>query len=419
MKTTIAICGSGIAGVATAYYVLQQARDIQVLLIDKNLPLSLTTSKSGENFRDYWPQECMHQFMSHSILLMKELREKYGHHSFCMEHSGYNFISHRTNNPIFETNARKNPDDYIEEITAIPVIQRNFPYLDRNIKKVVRIKNAGKIDVYAMGSLLLREAKKQGLIQIAGEILAIENRDSRFRIVLDSKRTVHADKIVIATGPFINTIATMFGFQFPVLNTLQRKFIIPDPLKIIPGNMPFTIYADPQYLDWSEQETDFFGADEQYKWLLNEFPGGLHIKPDSGGIKLGWAFHTENVQPEWETPKLDFFPQVVLKGASRFIPELAQYENNIPSPLIEYAGYYTRTKENWPLIGPTGIPNIYVIGALSGYGTMSACAAGNLCAVYILNKTELPAYAAYFHPLRYQDNTMRQAMAKLKIDGQL
>ncbi len=49
----------------------------------------------------------------------------------------------------------------------------------------------------------------------------------------------------------------MLGIQFPVWNTLQRKFIIPDLKGIIPHNMPFTIYTDEQYLDWSEEELLF------------------------------------------------------------------------------------------------------------------------------------------------------------------
>ena len=211
----------------------------------------------------------------------------------------------------------------------------------------------------------------------------------------------------------------MLGIQFPITNTLQRKFIIPDPKGIIPKNMPFTIYADSQYLNWSDEETAFFASEEKYKWLLNKFPGGLHIKPETEGIKLGWAFQTTNVKPQWDVPGFEFFPQAVLKGASTFIPELAAYENNIPTPLIEYAGYYTRTNENWPLIGPTNLENVFVIGALAGYGTMSACAAGKLCSSYILNESEYPDYAQYFHPNRYDNATLVKEMNALKSDGQL
>ncbi|MGC1513935.1 MAG: FAD-dependent oxidoreductase, partial [Maribacter sp.] len=72
-KSRIIICGAGIAGVASAYYLLKKEKGITVILIDKNQPLSFTTSKSGENFRDYWPQKPMRDFVSDSIHLMNEL----------------------------------------------------------------------------------------------------------------------------------------------------------------------------------------------------------------------------------------------------------------------------------------------------------------------------------------------------------
>lgn len=416
---TIVICGAGIAGVATAYYLLKKGKDIKVILVDKNQPLSFTTSKSGENFRDYWPQKNMRQLISDSIILMKELRTLYGNEAFEMVYSGYNFVSHDSNNPIFGENIEESYNDYVEEITNTNIIQKNHPYLDKKIEKVVKIKNAGKIDVYALGSLLLREAKKMGLVQVEAEILDIEKMGSKFKIKLNSDTIINADKVVIAAGPFINNIAKMLGFQFPISNTLQRKFIIPDPNNIIPKDMPFTIYADAQYLDWTSEEADFFASEEKYKWLLNKFPGGLHIKPDAAGIKMGWAFQTKQILPTWETPNFDFFPQVVLKGASRFIPELSKYENNIPTPLIEYAGYYTRTNENWPLIGHTKLENVFVIGALAGYGTMGACASGKLCSSYVLEATDLPEYADYFHPSRYENEAIKKEMNALNSDGQL
>lgn len=49
---TIIICGAGIAGIATAYYLGKSNDQLNIILIDKNQPLSFTTSKSGENFRN-------------------------------------------------------------------------------------------------------------------------------------------------------------------------------------------------------------------------------------------------------------------------------------------------------------------------------------------------------------------------------
>jgi glycine/D-amino acid oxidase-like deaminating enzyme len=419
LSEPIVICGAGIAGIATAYYILKYNKDAEVIIIDINQPLSFTTSKSGENFREYWPQKCMQQFISHSIDLMEELREQFGEGSFNMEYSGYNFISHSKEKSIFGTIGQECLKDIIEEITDSKVINNKFPYLSNGIQKIVAIKKAGKMDVYAMGSLMLREAKNKGLKYVQGEILGITKEKSKFQILLDTKKSISANKVVIAAGPFINNIGNMLGIQFPVENIPQRKFIIPDPKNIIPKSMPFTIYADSQFLAWSDKEIAFFASEEKYKWLLDEFPGGIHIKPEGEGIKLGWAFNKMSEAPKWEPSNFDFFPQIVLKGASHFIPQLSEYENNIPTPIIEYSGYYTRTKENWPLIGPTEVQNTFVIGALSGYGTMAACAAGKLCSEYILNIKELPNYATYFHPLKYQNQDIVMEINELKSDGQL
>ena len=182
-KNSITICGAGIAGVATAYYLLKKNKNIEVILVDKNQPLSFTTSKSGENFRDYWPQKQMRNFVSDSILLMQELKEMYGEDVFEMKYTGYNFISHDVDNPIFKFDSQEDLTRYIEEITAIDEIQNEHSYLEKGIRKIVKIKNAGKIDVYALGSLLLQEARKMGLKLVEGEIIRIDKKDTNYQIV--------------------------------------------------------------------------------------------------------------------------------------------------------------------------------------------------------------------------------------------
>jgi hypothetical protein len=50
---------------------------------------------------------------------------------------------------------------------------------------------------------------------------------------------------------------------------------------------------------------------------------------------------------------------------------------------------------------------------------MSACSAGKLCASYILGEKELPIYATYFHPSRYENAAIQKEMTELDSDGQL
>ena len=60
-----------------------------------------------------------------------------------------------------------------------------------------------------------------------------------------------------------------------------------------------------------------------------------------------------------------------------------------------YGGYYTRTADNWPLIGPIGPQGAFMAAALSGHGTMAACATGELAAAWAAGAA-LPAEATTF-----------------------
>jgi glycine/D-amino acid oxidase-like deaminating enzyme len=90
----------------------------------------------------------------------------------------------------------------------------------------------------------------------------------------------------------------------------------------------------------------------------------------------------------------------------------------MPRPYID-SGYYCKTRENRPLIGPLSISGAFLIGALSGYGIMAAPAAGELLAAHITG-AELPAYAPAFALERYADPSYRALLANWDaMTGQL
>ena len=63
------------------------------------------------------------------------------------------------------------------------------------------------------------------------------------------------------------------------------------------------------------------------------------------------------------------------------------------------------THENWPLIGPLGVDGAFITGALSGFGSMAACAAGALCASWMAGG-DLPSYARQLSLARYDDKDL-------------
>src|SRR5947208_16319698 len=71
----IVVCGAGIAGVAAAYQLAVVHGAGNVTLVDPGNPLSLTSDKSTEAYRNWWPgpDRAMTAFMNRSIDLMEEI----------------------------------------------------------------------------------------------------------------------------------------------------------------------------------------------------------------------------------------------------------------------------------------------------------------------------------------------------------
>ena len=420
-KSDIIICGAGIAGIATAYYLATRYGRTGIVLIDRDQPMSYTTSKSGENYRDYWPQACMAAFSKRSIDLMEEISTA-SDSAINIKSFGYDFVSLQNDREIFPSQhlrdlPRAGP---LRRITDPQLISKQFPYLADSVKQVVHIDRAGALDVYALGTVMLSRARAAGVTLKTAHIADIAGHKGGFRLRTSQGELLQSRELVLTAGPMNPGLAAMLGAELNIQSYLQRKFVIPDPQAVIPRDMPFTIFADPQRLQWSDEEQQLISEDAEYRWLLDEFPPGLHVKPESRQqIKLGWAYNREAGDPVWQ-PADDFdFPNIVLRGASRFIPGLAAYLDQLPTPVVQFSGYYSRTAENWPVIGPlqehTGL---YTVAALSGYGTMTACAAGELVAQWMMGEP-LPDYARHFHPDRYRDSGIMAEIEAIESDGQL
>ena len=76
----IVICGAGIAGIAAAYYLAVEHGRRNVVIVEEGHPLSLTSDKSTEAYRNWWPgpDRAMTAFMNRSIDLMEGIARATG-----------------------------------------------------------------------------------------------------------------------------------------------------------------------------------------------------------------------------------------------------------------------------------------------------------------------------------------------------
>jgi glycine/D-amino acid oxidase-like deaminating enzyme len=99
------------------------------------------------------------------------------------------------------------------------------------------------------------------------------------------------------------------------------------------------------------------------------------------------------------------------------VPELGRYHDRLPQSATD-GGYYTKTEENRPLIGPAGPQGFYLACGYSGFGVMVASGAADLVSCHLVGG-ELPAYAPDFLLSRYDDSTYLETIRAGVESGQL
>ncbi len=438
LSADVVICGAGIAGVSAAYHLSVLHGIGKIIIVDSLPPLSLTSDKSTECYRNWWPGpgDAMVSLMNRSIDLLEDLARESGN-IFHLNRRGYLYLTaDRERLPAFIKAAqepaslgagdlrihRGQPDDPpytpspAEGFASLPggadlflsseLIQRYFPYLNPEVIAALHVRRAGWFSAQQLGAYLLQKARQAGVQVINNRVVEIEKiRGAVHSIRLEDGRRITCHYFVNAAGPFINEIANMLGIQLPTYCELHQKIAFRDYLRIIPRQAPLLIWSDPQKLAWSESERQEIAQDDRLAWMLAELPAGIHTRPEGGNdsdiVLMLWEYRTIEMEPKFPLPLDDLAPEVILRGMTTLAPGLKVYLHKSLRPVVD-GGYYTKTRENRPLIGPLPVDGAYIIGALSGFGLMAACAAGELLAAH-LTHSPLPHYAPAFHPDRYAD----------------
>jgi glycine/D-amino acid oxidase-like deaminating enzyme len=302
------------------------------------------------------------------------------------------------------------------------LIKKHYPCITEDAIAALHVRRAGWLSAQQLGSLLLSEAKAHGVELIQDQVSGVNLKKGRITsVILDGGEQIPTSQFVNAAGPFLGPVAEIFGVELPIYNELHIKASTNDLLEIIPRDAPMLIWNDAQDIPWSADEREILTEDESSHWLLDEFPASVHTRPegplDSQIILMLWEYQTLEVDPILPPPLNPDFPDIALRGLATMIPGLKRYFDRPPRPFLD-GGYYTKTRENRPLIGPLPVEGAWVVGALSGFGIMAAMAAGEMLASQILNKT-LPHYAPAFDLNRYQDPAYLELLDTWEDYGQL
>jgi glycine/D-amino acid oxidase-like deaminating enzyme len=446
----VVVVGAGMAGVATAFALTERGVG-RVAVLEEGPPLGLTSDKSTECWRNYWPgpDGDMLAFMDDSIRGLMRHAEASGDR-FQLRQRGYLFATARDAEVgrlgaeadqfarygggalrIDAADYRASPAagfdrtlDGADLITDPARIKTEFPYLASETAGVLHVRRCGALSAQQLGMYFLETARERGARLIAGQFDGIETAGGRLAGVryaaAEGSRTIAADALVIAAGPHLKAVARAAGSELPVMVEKHVKISVADTLGVIARDAPLIIWNDPIDLPWSPDDREMLAEADDTRWLTETMPAGVHGRPVGAGdqVLMYWTYDCEALEtPVFPVEPGPFLPEVTLRGMAVMVPGLRAYLDPMPQPYVD-GGYYTKTADNRPLIGPLAVPGTFVCSAFSGYGIMAAPAAGELAAAHVTGGA-LPAYAAAFGRERFDDPDYVAQIAGLSAVGQL
>jgi glycine/D-amino acid oxidase-like deaminating enzyme len=450
----VVICGAGIAGISLAHELARVRGMRRVVLIDERPPLTLTSDKSSEAYRNWWPgpDDAMIRLMNRSIDLLEDLSRASGNR-FLMNRRGYlwctadpiraeDYREHglraaaegagelrihtgRMSDPDYRPHTAHGWEDQPEGADLIledMLLQQAFPYLGREVFAALHTRRCGWLSGQQLGMELLERARAAGVELVEGRVEAVETAGGRVTGVRISGRSGNhsfsTGRFVNAAGPMLAPAARLLGIELPVFSELHLKTSFEDHLGVVPRDLPFVIWDDLQRLDWTAEEREELAESEATRWLTETLPAGAHMRPEGRRhVLLLWPYHTAAVSETFPLTIPDEYTEICLRGLTRVLPGLEAYLDRLPKPYVD-GGYYTKTRENRPLACPLPVEGAFVHGALSGFGLMASAATAELCAAHITGET-LPEWAPAFDLTRYDDPAYLARLEAWGEDGQL
>src|SRR5215467_6646990 len=214
----IVICGAVIACVAAAYHLAVRRGLRDVVIVDERPPLTLTSDKSAECYRNWWPGpgNDMVALMDRSIDLLEELAAE-SDNVFRLNRRGYLFATaseprvgafiaaaeeaahlragpvrhHATASSDYQLSASEGFERTLrgtDIITEPALIRRHYPWLAADTIALLHARRCGWFSGQQLGMYLLEQARVHGVRLLEGRVERIDTSGGRVRSVRVSAR---------------------------------------------------------------------------------------------------------------------------------------------------------------------------------------------------------------------------------------
>src|SRR5437870_2844476 len=246
-SSRIVICGAGMAGVSAAYS-LAGLGYRNIVIVEEGHPLSLTSDKSTEAYRNWWPgpDRAMTAFMNRSIDIMQRIAGATDNR-INLNRSGYLFATgdpgkisrlqelalsaeaqgsgparlHETASSTYTPSPEDSPFSGADVVTDRNLIRRHFPYLAPETVAVLHARRAGWLSAQQLGMTMLEAARERGVRLVRGKVVGVETGGGRVRSVhveqQGERQVLEATHLLLAAGPMLKETARLIGVELPIM----------------------------------------------------------------------------------------------------------------------------------------------------------------------------------------------------------
>jgi sarcosine oxidase subunit beta len=349
------IVGGGILGAATAYYAAQ--RQQRVLLIERRSLMSGTTAQAASVMIRHRQTQTQSKMVNETFDCIKrfEAEEKgsTGYKETGCVHFGKNASQIRAES------AGLTPEPIVDLDEAS--LERYLPWVNPKKVPACLVKADGYVDAYSLGMAYATRAKAAGAVFMEGVDVNALLRGNSNRVVgvTTSEGSFCAKHVVLACGPWVNTLLKEFGQGLPMA-PVRSQYWITEASQRFSSENPISVIPEAKAYTRPDTSSLLFGLrDDQ----------GAHADPFALPECIDqYAFGDD---PDgWLTLEDGF------SGLSDYIPSFGEL------PIKHYmAGVSSYTPDGKYLIGElSGLPGVLVASGCSGAGVAMSAGFGRILA---------------------------------------
>ena len=195
--------------------------------------------------------------------------------------------------------------------------------------------------------------------------IGFERQGDRVVGVRTPRGTIACRDVVVAVGPFAESVAAMAGLAITLRPTRRQKLVIPD-LPEVPREAPMTIHEE----------------------------SVAHWRPALNGAYALW---TDPQAPPMEplenvTPDVNFAFELLDPSSPRALAKVSPFWADVAArggpDWVLQAGQYEYTPDHKPYLGPSAVPGLHLNCGYSGHGIMASAGGSRLVVDLIAGRAD-------------------------------